>query len=58
MLSTQPSWAWGLPEQYAEVTCILPEHDADGTAQEKDGRTPFDLASSDRGVAEVAYVLS
>jgi hypothetical protein len=56
MLSTQPSRTRRFPEQYAEVTILL-ERDADGTAQDKDGRTPFDMAS-DRGVAEVAYVLS
>ena len=36
---------------------MLLEHGADVTGQDKDGRTPFDLASSDSGYEEVAHVL-
>ena len=45
------------PQQYAELARMLLEHGADVTGQDKDGRTPFDLASSDSGYEEVAHVL-
>jgi ankyrin repeat protein len=45
------------PQQYAELARLLLEHGADVTGQDKDGRTPFDLASSDSGYEEVAHVL-
>jgi ankyrin repeat protein len=45
------------PQKYAELARMLLEHGADVTGRDKDGRTPFDLASSDLGHAEVAHVL-
>ena len=45
------------PQEHAKLARMLLEHGADVTVRDKDGRTPFDLASSDSGYEEVAHVL-
>ena len=45
------------PQEHAELARMLLEHGADVTVRDKDGRTPFDLASSDSGYEEVVHVL-
>jgi ankyrin repeat protein len=56
-MSTHPRWSRVSPQRYAEVARILLEHGADGTAQDKNGCSPLDLASGDERLAELAQVL-
>ncbi|KAF8470465.1 hypothetical protein DFH94DRAFT_771396 [Russula ochroleuca] len=55
--SLEDSDGMSSPQQCAELARMLLEHGADVTVRDKNGRTPFDIASSDQGHAEVAHVL-
>lgn len=53
---TKASWIQILPQQRAEIFCILLEHGADVTTKDEGGTTPLDLVSSDWQNTEVAEV--